>query len=326
MNFELTEERRMLQDTLRKCLAKTTDKPWQELAELGVIGALFKEEHGGFGGTGFDLAVVFEELGRAKQIIPLIDTALVPGRLIVACGGSVDALIKGTEKLAFAHTELAARYDLNWVETSADGDQLSGEKTLVAGAEEADAIIVSARHKGTAESTAGIGLWRVATDGPGLTPHSYDLAQGGRASEVTLDNTPGTPLMLDAYGAITDAMSAGLVAQSAETLGAMETAVDITRDYLGTRKQFGRTIGSFQALSHRLVDRALGSRITRARQGAICNQKHTGSFGSSGSRRFHPATWRYRYDRRIRTGSLLQAHCYGRSSLRRYRSSSGAVH
>jgi len=196
----------------------------------------------------------------------------VPGRLIAACGGSVDALISGTEKLVFAHTEQAARYDLNWVETRADGDKLSGEKTLVAYAEDADSIIVSARYEGTPESTAGIGLWRVAKDATGLTLHSYNLAQGGRASEVTLNNTPGTPLLRDAYVAITDAMAAGLIAQSAQTLGAMETAIDMTRDYLGTRKQFGQAIGSFQALSHRLVD--LMVELEQARSAVILGAGH----------------------------------------------------
>lgn len=267
MNFDLTEERQMLQDTLRRFLAGATRDPWAELAEMGIIGALFAEDAGGFGGGGFDLAVVFEELGRADLTIPLIDAALVPGRLVAAAGGDIAGLIDGAERLAFAHGEQAARYDLNWVETRATGDRLTGEKTVVVGAEGADSLIVSARHSGMAEDTAGIGLWRVAPDAPGMVLRGYDLAQGGRAAEISLGDTPGTPLMAEAHDAIAQAMAAGTLAQAAETLGAMETAVAMTRDYLGTRKQFGRAIGTFQALSHRLVD--LMMELEQARSAVI---------------------------------------------------------
>lgn len=272
MNFDLTEERQMLQDTLRRFLAGATGDVWAELADLGIIGALFGEDQGGYGGSGFDLAVVFEELGRADLQLALIDNALVPGRLLAAAGGDLEALIEGRQKLGFAHSEIAARYDLNWVETRAQGDLLSGEKTVVVGADDADALIVSARHSGSTDQPEGIGIWRVEKNAPGLNIRSYDLVQGGRAAEITLQDTPATLLMSEAYGAITDAMAAGTLAQSAETLGAMETAVAMTAEYLGTRKQFGRPIGSFQALAHRLVD--LMMEIEQARSAVILGAAH----------------------------------------------------
>ena len=102
MNFDLTEERQMLQDTLRRFLRDRYDTAtrnkildsetgmsaeiWNELAELGVIGALFTEEQGGFGGMGFDLAVVFEELGRAGVVEPFLDTAVLAGGLVADLG------------------------------------------------------------------------------------------------------------------------------------------------------------------------------------------------------------------------------------------------
>ena len=102
MNFDLTEERQMLQDTLRRFLrdrydtatrnkilesdAGMSSEIWAELAELGVIGALFTEEQGGFGGKGFDIAVVFEELGRAGVVEPFLDTAVLAGGLIADLG------------------------------------------------------------------------------------------------------------------------------------------------------------------------------------------------------------------------------------------------
>lgn len=272
MKFEHSEERRMLQETLRRFFAGTSEDLWTDLAELGVIGALFSEDQGGFGGHGFDLALVFEELGRADLTLPLIDNALVPGRLVLAAGGDVENLIAGAERLAFAHAEVAARYDLNWVETRADGDNISGEKTTVMGCDGVDALIVSARHSGRSNDDHGIGLWRVALDAPGLTLQSYKLAQGGRAAEVTLTNTPGTLLLQDAYSAIAEANAAGTLAMAAETLGAMETSVEMTQEYLVTRKQFGRHIGAFQALAHRLVD--LKVEMEQARSAVILGAAH----------------------------------------------------
>lgn len=254
MNFELTEERQMLQDSLRRYLAGASGDVWAGLADLGVIGALFPEEKGGYGGAGFDLAVVFEELGRADLDVPLIDNALLPGLLMTAAGQDVEPLIAGGQKIAVAHGETAARYDLNWVETRADGDLLTGEKCVVVGGEAADVLIVSARHSGTADAQDGIGLWLVERDAPGLRLQGYEIAQGGRAAEVSLTDTPGTPLMTEGYAAIVQAMAAATLAEMAQTLGAMDVAVAMTQEYLTTRKQFGRPIGSFQALSHRLVD------------------------------------------------------------------------
>ncbi len=272
MNFELTEERQMLQDTLRRFLSSAAGDVWHDLAELGVIVALFGEDAGGFGGTGFDLAVVFEELGRADLVLPLIDAALIPGRLMVAAGADVAPLIAGTERLAFAHSELGARYDLNWVETRAKDNRLTGEKTTVVAAEDADTLLVSARFGGAVDDQQGIGVWQVAKDAPGLTLRSYEMAQGGRGAEVSLNDTPGTPLMTQAYDAIADAMAAATLAQCAETLGAMDVAVEMTREYLGTRRQFGRPIGTFQALSHRLVD--LMMELEQARSAVILGAGH----------------------------------------------------
>ena len=133
MNFDLTDERQMLQDSLRRFLRDKYDTEtrnrilesetgysteiWEGLAELGVIGALFTEEQGGFGGAGFDLAVVFEELGRAGVVEPLLDSAVLAGGLIADLGTEeqqehIEQLIGGALQLAFAHGEPGSRYDL----------------------------------------------------------------------------------------------------------------------------------------------------------------------------------------------------------------------
>lgn len=284
MDFTLTEERQMLQDTLRRYLSdKYTTKLrneilesdsgmseaiWEGLAELGVIGALFTEEQGGFGGAGFDITTVFEELGRAGVVEPVMDTAILGGRLIAALGNDeqqalLEEVIGGALHLAFAHGEPTSRYDLNRVEATAvqNGDEivLNGRKAVVANAEAAGHLIVSARESGAADDEAGISLFLVPAGTAGMTLRGYPLFAGGRAAEVTLDNV-SLPVSArlgaagEAYPAIAAAVAAADVALVAEALGAMETATELTRGYLMTRQQFGRPIGTFQALQHRYSD------------------------------------------------------------------------
>ncbi|MGJ8618492.1 MAG: acyl-CoA dehydrogenase family protein [Sulfitobacter sp.] len=284
MNFELTEERQMLQDSLRRFLRDKYDTAtrnqilqsdagmsgdiWTGLAELGVLGALFDEERRGFGGTGFDIAVVFEELGRAGVVEPIMDTGLLAGGLIADLGNAdqlalLEQVIGGTMQLAFAQGEPNSRYDLTRVATAAktEGDAivLNGRKAVVVNAENADMLVVSARESGAVDDADGLSLFLVPKDAKGLTIQGYALLAGGRAGEVMFDNVslPQTA-RLGAAGnaapAIETRIAMACVAQCAETLGAMETACALTRDYLGTRKQFGRPIGTFQALAHRMAD------------------------------------------------------------------------
>ena len=284
MNFDLTEERQMLQDTLRRYLsdryttairntiidsdAGFSTEVWSELAELGVIGALFSEDEGGFGGAGFDISVVFEELGRAGVVEPFLDTAILGAGLIVALGDDaqkavIEDVIGGGVHLAFAHGEPASRYDLNRVETSTVESggtvTLSGRKAVVVNAEAADHLIVSARESGAAADADGISLFVVPAGTAGLTMRGYPMISGGRAAEVTLDNVsvPASARLGEAgaaFPAIEVVVARANVALVAEAMGAMETATALTRDYLLTRKQFGRPIGTFQALQHRMAD------------------------------------------------------------------------
>ena len=278
MNFDLTEERQMLSDTLRRYLADkygTTVRNeilasdtgysaeiWAGLAELGVIGALFTEDDGGFGGGGFDIAVVFEELGRAGVVEPVLDTAVLASGLIAAAGNSaqkalLEGVIAGETQLAFAHGEPQSRYDLDNVQTVAEVQDgavlLTGRKAVVMNAEAADQLVVSARE------ADGITLFLVPAEMEGLTIEGYPLISGGRAAEVTLDGVqlpevsrltaPG-----EALPVIEQVMARATVAQMAETLGAMNAAVGITQDYLVTRKQFGQPLAMFQALQHRVAE------------------------------------------------------------------------
>ena len=284
MNFDLTDERQMLQDGLRRYLAdaynagarKSIDEAevgfsediWNSLADMGVIGALFSEDDGGFSGEGFDIALVFEEMGRVGAQDPLIDTAVLGGGLISILGNGgqkdlVEAIITGSQHLAFAHGEPTSRFDLSNVSTTAkQSDEmyvLNGRKAVVVNAPSSSHLIISARTSGDTTDTSGISLFLVKSDADGVTLRSYPLVGGGHAAEVTLsDVAVQKDALLGVEGEAFDAISAvnakATLAICAEALGLMESIKTLTNEYLKTRKQFGVPIGKFQALQHRLAD------------------------------------------------------------------------
>ena len=295
MNFEPTDERRMLAESLRRYLTDRygpdqanasaeheegfEPRIWSELAELGVVGALLPEEAGGFGGAGFDLATVFEELGRAGVVEPFLETAVLGGGLIADLGSEsqralLEDVIGGTRHLALAHGEPRSRYDLSRVATQARDGRLTGRKAVVANAEAASHLVVGAREAGAEDAPDGISLFLVPADAPGLTLRGYPLTGGGRAAEVTLEEAQAEPLGPpgDAFAAIEARTAAGSVALAAYALGAMEAACEMTVGYLGQRRQFGRPLAAFQALQHRVADMLI--ELEQARSAVILAAGH----------------------------------------------------
>lgn len=256
MDFNHTEERRMLADSLRRTLERGAK--WSDLAELGVLGALFTEDEGGFGGAGFDLAVVFEELGRAGCTLPILETGLAGG-LLADCGKSdlVEQVIAGELRVALAHSEPGLRYDLGPITTTANNGAVTGRKSVVSAADGADLLIVSALHDGA------LALFSADPKGKGVTLHTTPSLDGGTVSEVTLDAAPAT--LLGGNMAMLEArIAAATLAICADTVGAIETAKEMTLDYLRTRTQFGVPIGKFQALQHRMADVAIEIEMARS--------------------------------------------------------------
>ncbi|WP_028221339.1 acyl-CoA dehydrogenase family protein [Paraburkholderia oxyphila] len=296
MNFQHSEDRRMLADTLNRFIAEqygfdARDKiarssegfsadMWQRFAELGVIGALFDEADGGFGGQGFDVAVVFESLGRGLVVEPFLDTLIV-GRALAHAGSEaqrarIASFIDGSQIAALAHDEPGSHYEASRVSTRAEkngnGWVLQGAKGVVQHAEHADVLLVSARTSGTEFDEAGISLFLVPRDAKGVSVRGYRKIDGGRAAEVKFDNvTLGADALVGTQGAgfatLEHARGYGLLALASEAVGAMDVARDHTLEYLRTRKQFGVPIGSFQALQHRMADVLL--EIEQARSAVI---------------------------------------------------------
>jgi len=296
MNFEHTEDRRMLADSLNRFIAEqygfeTRDRIarsaqgysteiWQQFAELGVIGALFKEADGGFGGAGFDVTVVFEALGRGLVVEPLLG-AVMAGEAIAAVGNDAQKavladIVGGTTVAAFAHDEPESHYELSRVQTRAtrsrDGWVLDGAKAVVAQGEQAGVFVISARTSGAVDDEAGISLFLVPANTPGLKVRGCPGIDGGRVAELNFDHAKlGADALLGAvdqgFETLERAVGRGVLALCAEALGAMEAAKTATLEYLRTRKQFGMLIGSFQALQHRMADLLL--EIEQARSAVI---------------------------------------------------------
>ena len=297
MNFEHTEERRMLADSLNRFIAERYDvetrnriaateqgfstEMWQQFSELGVIGALVREEDGGYGGAGFDIAVVFEALGRGLVLEPLLGSAVLAAECISSTGNVaqkevLEQIVSAATIIAFAHDEPGAHYELARVGTTArrdgDGFVLDGNKAVVLAGDQAGLFVVSARTAGNVDAEAGISLFLVPRDAPGLHVLGTPTMDGGRVAELTLAGVRvGADALLgdegQGYATLERAVGRGILALCAEALGAMEAAKAATLDYLRTRKQFGVPIGSFQALQHRMADLLL--EIEQARSAVI---------------------------------------------------------
>lgn len=285
MDFELSEEQRLLRDSVERLLSEQYDfearrkyaqepdgfsrKLWKQYADLGLLALPFEEKYGGIGGGPVDTMIVMEAFGRALVLEPYLATVVLAGSLL-RIGGSEqqrDALLPkiavGELPMAFAHAERQARYNLADVATSArkDGGNfvLDGAKTLVIHGDAAEKFIVSARLAGGRNDPKGLGLFLVDASAKGLARRGYATIDGQRAAELTLSGVrvaadaaigaPGNTLPL-----IERVADMAIAAQCAEAVGAMAAIQDITVDYLKTRKQFGMPIGNFQVLQHRAAE------------------------------------------------------------------------
>lgn len=265
MNFDLTEDRQMVADTLKRYLAEqynvetrnklAYDAPyhdptkWDEMAELGFAGVLVPEQAGGFGGTGFDITVVFEALGRELCPEPFLGL-LMASSLLSSAGAEQDELLDGSVRYAVGISEINAPYNVEFTETTAtasgDAYVLNGRKSTVYGGQVANKILIEAKLDGKS------GVFMVSAADADVT--GYGMIDGAGAAEVILENTPATLVQLDAKDAIDAAINAGRLALCAEAVGVMDAVYEILLDYLRTRKQFGVAIGKFQVLQHRTVD------------------------------------------------------------------------
>ncbi len=280
MDFDLNDEQRLLKESVDRLIldqyqfqqrkqymaepAGYSAAMWDRFAEQGLLGLPFPEAAGGFGGGPIETMIVAEAFGRGLVVEPYFATVVLGGGLLRrAADPAVLAalgpqIVAGKLKLAFAHIERHSRYDLANVSTSAKKDGsgyvLNGAKSVAMHGDSADKLLVTARMSGGQMDRGGIGLFIVDATAAGVARQGYPTQDGLRAAEVVLTNARAELLRDNALPAIEHAVDEAIAALCAEAVGAMQSMQDLTLEYLKTRKQFGRAIGSFQVLQHRSVD------------------------------------------------------------------------
>src|SRR6185312_11773479 len=226
---------------------------WKDLAELGLVSLLVPAEQGGFGGGPVETMLVMNAFGGAMLLEPYWASAVLGTSLLARLGGEKAAALlgemaTGAKIVAVAHAEPGGRYDASvqtTVRKAGGGLVLTGQKTLVTGAAQADVLLVTARDEGGALAVAA-----VPRGADGVRIREYRTVDGRVAGDVTFENARAERVGGDAADAVDGAYDVALAALSADAVGAMKALIDATRNYLATRKQFGQPIGRFQALQH----------------------------------------------------------------------------
>ena len=294
MDFQFSEEQQLLGDSLSRLLqdqcgfeqrravaaseAGRDPRLWAQIAELGVAALGIPEAFGGLGGGATDRLTAGQAFGRALLLEPymahvLCSTAVQHAGTRAQQDSLLPQLASGELLLAWAHDETAGRHAPLWVQTQArrEGDawRLTGQKSLVLHAASAKHFIVTARVSGQGAEEEGLALFLVDAGANGATLRNFKLMDDTPAGELTLVDAPAQPLGLaeegaKALAAIRATLAAGTAAACVDMLGSMEAAFDLTRDYVNTRKQFGKLIGEYQALRHRVAEMRVNLELARS--------------------------------------------------------------
>lgn len=282
MDFDFSDDQQQLRDAVRRWVGKAYDferrqkgvqaggfdrATYGELAELGLAGLYIPEEHGGMGMGPVEGMVVMEELGRGIVLEPVAEALIAGGILVGYAPGEVKEnwlprIASGEALVTLAQQERKARWRLDVCETLAastgEAWVLTGAKSLVPAGDAADAWLVPASANGT------LALFLVERGANGASTRGYLTQAGSRAAELRLQDTPATLLTRDGQLALEHAVDIGIAAVCAEAIGVMDKTLEVTVEYMNTRKQFGVPIASFQALRHRVADMKMQLELARS--------------------------------------------------------------
>lgn len=286
MALVLSEEQTMLKDMAKDFFAEQVpvtnlrklrdeedengyDKEvWQQIVELGFAGILIPEEQGGTGFGPMGLGIVMKEAGRTLAATPLYATAVLGAGLVLKAGSEAQKAnllpkIAAGELLMALALEERNHHNPAAVATTATKDGgdyvLNGEKTFVLDGHIADKLIVVARSGGSAGDTQGLSMFLVDANADGVSVQRTIMVDHRNSANVKLENVKvsANALLGGEGGAFADlepVLDLGRICMAAEMLGGAETVFDTTLDYLKERKQFGKIIGTFQALQHRAAE------------------------------------------------------------------------
>jgi alkylation response protein AidB-like acyl-CoA dehydrogenase len=282
MDFNFSDEQEQLRDAVRKWVDRSYTferrraitnaggfdrSAYGELAELGLAGLYVAEDQGGMAMGPVEAMVVLEELGRGIVLEPLKHTLVTSGVLGAYAGEAVRSawlpkIASGEALVVLAHQERKARYRLDACEAQATqaggGWKVSGEKSVVPAGDQADAFLLPAQANGR------IALFLVERQAQGVSTRGYPTLEGGRAAEVSLRDAPATLVCEDGLPALEHAVDIGIACTCAEAVGAIDKTMQLTAEYLNTRKQFGVTLSTFQALRHRMADMKMQQELARS--------------------------------------------------------------
>jgi alkylation response protein AidB-like acyl-CoA dehydrogenase len=260
---------RKLHDTKTECDRKV----WRQMAELGWLGVLVPEQYGGMGLQLGDMAIVAQGLARSLVPEPLTAVAVLAARVLAGSNNEplkkklLEGLVSGDMLPAVAWQEQPGTLDVGKIDMQATpfegGFRVNGSKRFIVGASNADGYIVSAN------SAAGLQLLWVPRDAAGATVQFDMLADGRQSGTLNLSNVSvAKENIINSGAAAAESLACAIdhtaVIASAELNGIMVRSLEITLDYLKTRVQFGKPIGSFQALQHRAVDLYIQQELSSA--------------------------------------------------------------
>lgn len=286
MNYDLKEEQQILKDAAHKFLAKEcsgifvremmesdkgyTDELWHKMAKLGWTGLLFPEKYGGSEGSFLDLAVLLYEMGYVCLPGPFFSTVVLGGFTLLEAGSEdqkknlFPGIIRGDRILTLAWNEIDGTYTPEGLSFRAElkGDHyvLSGTKLFVPDAHAADTIICAARtEKPGKDSEWGVSLFLVDGKSSGVAAHLLKTIAGDKQCEVTCNNVlvPKENLLGDlnqGWRVLKKVLKKAAVAKCAEMCGGAQRVLGMVIPYSKEREQFGRPIGSFQAIQHHCVN------------------------------------------------------------------------
>ena len=241
---------------------------WEAMAGMGWLGLIFPPEYGGEGLSCVELAILLEEMGAALLPGPYFSSAVMAGAAIERAGSDAQkreyltGIAKGWLTATLALTEPGGRWDAAGVQTAAretnGGWVIDGVKLYVPNAGASDLLIVAAR---TGDGNTDVSLFIMPSGARGVTETALDTIASDRQSEVVFEGAvvPKSALLGEVDGGwetLRHVLTLGAVGKSAEALGIARRVLDMTVEYLKTRTQFGRAIGSFQAMQHHAADMA----------------------------------------------------------------------
>ena len=287
MDLGLNEIQQMLKNSAREFLSQEcpltlvremeedsrgyTNELWRQISGLGWTGIAFPERYGGTGGSFLDLAVLLEEIGRSLTPGPFFSTVVLGGFTVLDAGTDVQkqhilpGICSGQLLMTLALTEASATYEPWGIETTAtrEGDsfRINGQKLFVSDAHVADVILIAARTTQSDDPAQGITLFFVNSNTPGLTVTQLSTISSDRQCEIALDNVtvPAEAVLGEVDGGwpiIQRALHRATAGKCVEMLGGADAVVEMTVEYAKQRTQFGRPVGTFQAVQHHCANMA----------------------------------------------------------------------